>query len=88
MISYSDALRTNREKIMTLPMKLFFVQGMAVSKVEWEKKHNPFFPSLTDLRYRECSRKSPTPLLLQISIALVTNFNGVCSSALISKVGG
>ena len=45
MISYSDALRTNREKIMTLPNETILCPGHGpLSKVEWEKKYNPFFP--------------------------------------------
>ena len=48
MISYSDALRTNREKIMTLPDETILCPGHGpLSRVGWEKKHNPFFPEFT-----------------------------------------
>jgi len=45
MISYQDALRTNREKIMTLPDDSILCSGHGpMTTVGEEKKNNPFFP--------------------------------------------
>lgn len=45
MVSYGDALRTNREKIMTLPNETILCPGHGpMTTVIEEKKHNPFFP--------------------------------------------
>jgi hydroxyacylglutathione hydrolase len=45
MVSYQDALRTNREKIMTLPGDTIICPGHGpVTTVKEEKAHNPFFP--------------------------------------------
>ena len=45
MISYEDALRTNREKIMTLPDEAVLCPGHGpLTTVGEEKKNNPFFP--------------------------------------------
>ena len=45
MISYEDALRTNREKIMTLPDDTVLCPGHGpLTTVGREKKNNPFFP--------------------------------------------
>jgi glyoxylase-like metal-dependent hydrolase (beta-lactamase superfamily II) len=45
MISYKDALRTNREKIMTLPDDTVLCPGHGpLTTVGEEKKKNPFFP--------------------------------------------
>ncbi len=45
MISYEDALRTNREKIMTLPDDTVLCPGHGpMTTVSEEKKNNPFFP--------------------------------------------
>ena len=45
MVSYADALRTNREKIMTLPDDTVLCPGHGpMTTVGEEKKHNPFFP--------------------------------------------
>ena len=45
MISYENALRTNREKIMTLPDDTVLCPGHGpLTTVGEEKKHNPFFP--------------------------------------------
>lgn len=45
MISYQDALRTNREKIMTLPDDTVLCPGHGpLTTVGEEKKNNPFFP--------------------------------------------
>jgi glyoxylase-like metal-dependent hydrolase (beta-lactamase superfamily II) len=45
MISYKDALRTNREKIMTLPDDTVLCPGHGpLTTVGEEKKNNPFFP--------------------------------------------
>jgi glyoxylase-like metal-dependent hydrolase (beta-lactamase superfamily II) len=44
MVSYTDALRTNREKILSLPEETILCPGHGpLTKVAWEKKHNPFF---------------------------------------------
>jgi glyoxylase-like metal-dependent hydrolase (beta-lactamase superfamily II) len=44
MISYADALHTNREKILSLPEDTILCPGHGpLTKVAWEKKHNPFF---------------------------------------------
>ena len=44
MISYQNALRTNKEKIMSLPNETILCPGHGpLTKVEWEKKYNPFF---------------------------------------------
>jgi len=45
MVSYADALRTNREKIMTLPDETILCPGHGpMTTVGEEKRHNPFFP--------------------------------------------
>ena len=45
MISYEDALRTNREKIMTLPNGTVLCPGHGpMTTVGEEKRNNPFFP--------------------------------------------
>jgi hydroxyacylglutathione hydrolase len=45
MISYEDALRTNREKIMTLPDEAVLCPGHGpMTTVGEEKRNNPFFP--------------------------------------------
>jgi glyoxylase-like metal-dependent hydrolase (beta-lactamase superfamily II) len=45
IISYKDALRTNREKIMTLPDDTVLCPGHGpLTTVGEEKKNNPFFP--------------------------------------------
>ena len=44
MISYTDALQTNRDKIFSLPEDTILCPGHGpLTKVVWEKKHNPFF---------------------------------------------
>ena len=44
MISYTDALHTNREKILSLPEDTILCPGHGpLTKVVWEKKYNPFF---------------------------------------------
>jgi len=45
MVSYQDALQTNREKIMSLPDETVLCPGHGpMTTVGEEKKHNPFFP--------------------------------------------
>ncbi|NBQ03430.1 MAG: hypothetical protein EBU27_09540 [Opitutae bacterium] len=45
MVSYTDALRTNREKIMTLRDDAVLCPGHGpLTTVGEEKKNNPFFP--------------------------------------------
>jgi hydroxyacylglutathione hydrolase len=45
MVSYKDALRTNREKIMTLPDEAVLCPGHGpMTTVGEEKRNNPFFP--------------------------------------------
>jgi len=45
MVSYADALRTNREAIFTLPDETVLCPGHGpMSTVGQEKRHNPFFP--------------------------------------------
>jgi len=45
MVSYADALKTNREKIMTLPNNCVLCPGHGpMTTVGEEKKYNPFFP--------------------------------------------
>ena len=45
MISYEDALRTNREKIMTLPDEVVLCPGHGpMTRIGEEKRNNPFFP--------------------------------------------
>ena len=45
MVSYRDALRTNREKIMTLPNETIICPGHGpMSTIGEEKQYNPFFP--------------------------------------------
>ena len=47
MVSYQDALRNNREKIMTLPDETIICPGHGpMSTIGEEKKYNPFFPEL------------------------------------------
>ena len=44
-VSYPDALRTNREKILTLPGDAVLCPGHGpMTTVAWEREHNPFFP--------------------------------------------
>jgi len=44
MVSYSDALRTNREKILTLPPETVLCPGHGpMTTVASEREHNPFF---------------------------------------------
>ena len=48
MISYKDALRTNREKIMTLADDTILCPGHGpMTTVGEEKKNNPFFPEFS-----------------------------------------
>ena len=48
MISYEDALRTNREKIMTLPNDTILCPGHGpLTTVCEEKQSNPFFPEFS-----------------------------------------
>lgn len=48
MISYKDALRANREKIMTLPNGTVLCPGHGpMTTVGEEKKSNPFFPEFS-----------------------------------------
>ena len=45
MVSYQDALRKNREKIMTLPDETIICPGHGpMSTIGEEKQYNPFFP--------------------------------------------
>ena len=45
MVSYADALKTNREKIMTLPDHCVICPGHGpMSTIGEEKQYNPFFP--------------------------------------------
>jgi glyoxylase-like metal-dependent hydrolase (beta-lactamase superfamily II) len=45
MISYEDALRTNREEILSLPDETILCPGHGpLTTVGEEKRHNPFFP--------------------------------------------
>jgi hydroxyacylglutathione hydrolase len=45
MISYSDALRTNREEIFSLPDDTVICPGHGpMTTVGQEKRHNPFYP--------------------------------------------
>jgi len=45
IVSYQDALRTNRDKIMTLPDETVLCPGHGpITTVKEEKEHNPFFP--------------------------------------------
>ena len=45
MVSYTDALQTNRDKIMTLPNDTIIGPGHGpMTTVTEEKKNNPFFP--------------------------------------------
>jgi glyoxylase-like metal-dependent hydrolase (beta-lactamase superfamily II) len=45
MVSYQDALQTNREKIMSLPDETVLCPGHGpMTTVGEEKNHNPFFP--------------------------------------------
>ena len=46
-VSYEDALRNNREKILTLPEDTILCPGHGpLTTVGEEKVHNPFFPSI------------------------------------------
>ena len=48
MVSYEDALRTNREKIMTLPDDTILCPGHGpMTTVSEEKQNNPFFPEFS-----------------------------------------
>ena len=48
MISYEDALRTNREKIMSLPDSTILCPGHGpLTTVAEEKANNPFFPEFS-----------------------------------------
>jgi len=47
MISYADALRNNREQILTLPDDTILCPGHGpMTTVGEEKQHNPFFPQV------------------------------------------
>jgi len=49
MVSFDDALRNNREKILTLPDDTVLCPGHGpLTTVAEEKRHNPFFPELND----------------------------------------
>jgi glyoxylase-like metal-dependent hydrolase (beta-lactamase superfamily II) len=44
MVSYQDALRTNREEIFTLPDETILCPGHGpMTSVREEREHNPFF---------------------------------------------
>jgi len=48
MISYENALSTNREKIMTLPNETILCPGHGpMTTVGEEKRNNPFFPEFS-----------------------------------------
>ena len=48
MISYEDAIRTNREKIMTLPNEAVLCPGHGpMTTIGEEKRNNPFFPEFS-----------------------------------------
>ena len=48
MISYEDALRTNREKIMSLPDNTILCPGHGpLTTIAEEKENNPFFPEFS-----------------------------------------
>jgi glyoxylase-like metal-dependent hydrolase (beta-lactamase superfamily II) len=48
MVSYADALRNNREQIMTLPNNTILCCGHGpLTTVAAEKQHNPFFPEFS-----------------------------------------
>ena len=48
MVSYSDALQTNRDKIMTLPEATILCPGHGpMTSVGEEKQNNPFFPEFS-----------------------------------------
>jgi len=48
MISYEDAMRTNREKIMTLPDETIICPGHGpTTTIGEEKRNNPFFPEFS-----------------------------------------
>ena len=48
MVSFADALRNNREKIMTLPDDTVICPGHGpLTSIAEEKRHNPFFPELS-----------------------------------------
>ncbi|MEI6715334.1 MAG: MBL fold metallo-hydrolase [Verrucomicrobiota bacterium] len=48
MVSYPDALHTNREQIFTLPPATVLCPGHGpLTTVEWELTHNPFFGPAT-----------------------------------------
>ena len=45
LVAYEDALRNNREKILTLPDEVIVCPGHGpLTTVREEKGHNPFFP--------------------------------------------
>jgi hydroxyacylglutathione hydrolase len=44
MVSYADAIKTNRSEIFTLPPQTVICPGHGpMTTVEWESAHNPFF---------------------------------------------
>jgi glyoxylase-like metal-dependent hydrolase (beta-lactamase superfamily II) len=48
MVSYANALKTNREKIVTLPNETVLCPGHGpLTTVGEEKKYNPFFPEFS-----------------------------------------
>jgi len=50
MVSYADALRNNREKLMTLPDETIVCPGHGpITTIGEEKRANPFFPEFTVL---------------------------------------
>jgi hydroxyacylglutathione hydrolase len=47
LVSYADALKNNREKILTLPEDTVLCPGHGpLTTVGEERRHNPFFPGL------------------------------------------
>jgi hydroxyacylglutathione hydrolase len=45
IVSYPDALATNRKEIFTLPDETIIAPGHGpLTTVSWEKQHNPFYP--------------------------------------------
>jgi glyoxylase-like metal-dependent hydrolase (beta-lactamase superfamily II) len=45
IVSYPDALATNRKEIFTLPDDTIIAPGHGpLTTVGWEKQHNPFYP--------------------------------------------
>ena len=82
MVSYKDALRTNREKIMSLTDDTILCPGHGpLTTVGEENRITRFSQNFLSECQRDWRRKSSSPELRQRSTTLVTYLSGTSSSA-------